>query len=480
MTWKRSTYCPAGAGGTAAWVSTNILPRWGWSCALAVLIFAHLLAGPTAARGQEPDSGLGGTLTLEQAIGIALENNRQVKIKALSVGKAEDQLAEARTSRLPKFNMYTLASQQLSPIDFTFQKGVFGTFPGIGPVPANDTRISTGRKPTFLIIGQVTQPLSQQFQIGLNLKLLNTNREIADQELRGQQHSVVNDVKRAYYAILQTQDALRTAEENIRLYRELDRVTGDYVAQQVALKSQSLDVKTRLAKAEYTLLTLGDQLATQKEQLNVLLGRDISTQFSVRAALEPGSFEASLAAAREQALSKRPEVKESRLKVKQAELDRRIKKADYIPEVSLTSNYISPQNFGSIIPKSIASAGLTFSWEVFDWGKKRRELDEKSKSIEQAKAALTEAESAVLIDVNSAHRKLQESRAQLRIAALQQETARENLRVSTNRYRLQAALLSDVLQQQTALADANQQYNQAALSFWTAKADFEKAIGEDK
>jgi len=298
--------------------------------------------------------------------------------------------------------------------------------------------------------------------------------------LRSQRHSVANDVKRAYYAIVQTQDALQTAEENIRLYRELDRVTGDYVAQQVALRSQGLDVKTRLAKAEYTLLTLGDQLATQKEQLNILLARDIRTQFRVRAVLEPAGFEADLAAARDRALSRRPEVKESRLKVKQAEIDRRIKKADYIPEVSLSLNYISPQNFGSIVPKSILSAGVTFSWEVFDWGKKRRELDEKSKSVEQAKAALTEAENAVLIDVNSAHRKLQETRAQLRIAALQQETARETLRVSTNRYRLQAALLSDVLQLQAALADANQQYNQAVVSYWTAKADFEKAIGEDK
>ena len=57
--------------------------------------------------------------------------------------------------------------------------------------------------------------------------------------------------------------------------RELDRVTGDYVAHQVALKSDSLEVKTRLAKAEYEALNLQNQLATQKEQLNNLLGRDV-------------------------------------------------------------------------------------------------------------------------------------------------------------------------------------------------------------
>jgi hypothetical protein len=30
------------------------------------------------------------------------------------------------------------------------------------------------------------------------------------------------------------------------------------------------------------------------------------------------------------------------------------------------------------------------------------------------------------------------------------------------------------------LADANNQYQQALLSFWTAKAELEKAIGEDR
>jgi hypothetical protein len=37
-----------------------------------------------------------------------------------------------------------------------------------------------------------------------------------------------------------------------------------------------------------------------------------------------------------------------------------------------------------------------------------------------------------------------------------------------------------VLQKQASLADANYQYQQAIVSFWTTKADFEKSIGEDK
>lgn len=437
-----------------------------------------LLASSEPAFGQQSISGE--TLTLDQAISTALRNNRQVKIRELDVGKSEDELAAGRTLRLPSFNLYSLGSQLLSQIDFTFKQGVFGTFPGIGPVPDKDTNISSARKPTFLIIAQMTEPLSQHYRIGLNIEQLKLSREIARQQLRSEQQTIVNDVVRAYYSILQSQSAFQTAEENIKLYRELDRVTTDYVAQQVALKSENLDVKTRLAKAEYDALTLDDTIATQKEQLNNLLGRDIHIEFDVSLPLESVAFDTDLEAARGRALNQRPEIKKARLELLRAEIDRRAKKAEFIPDVSLSFNYISPQNFGGFIPKTIASVGVSFSWEIFDWGKKRRELDEKSKTIEQAKASLVETENLVRMDVNSKHRKLQQTRLQLRIAQLSQETARENLRVSTNKYKVQAALLSDVLKVQTALADADQQYQQALASFWTARADFEKAMGEDK
>jgi outer membrane protein TolC len=40
-------------------------------------------------------------------------------------------------------------------------------------------------------------------------------------------------------------------------------------------------------------------------------------------------------------------------------------------------------------------------------------------------------------------------------------------------------LLSDVLQSQAFLAEATHEYQRALLAFWTAKAEFEKALGED-
>jgi outer membrane protein len=446
------------------------------SLSLLLVLFFQTGTRPVVS-GQQPAPEI---LTLDQAIDLTLRDNRMVKNSQLAIEKVDDQLAATRTLRFPAFKIYALGSQQLAELNFEFEKGAFGTFPGIGPIPNQNTLLTTPRRPTLFILGTITQPLSQQYRIRLNLDLLKLSKEVAGEELRKQQQSVVDEVKRLYYGILQSRSALKSLEQSILLFRELDRVTGQYVDQQVALKSQSLEVKMRLAKSEYDMLNVSNQLASQKEQLNNLLGRDIRTAFEVNAVVEPTIIETDLSAAQTRALEQRPEIKLARLKLKQAELDRRIKKSEIIPDISLGLNYLSPRNFNSFVPKNLMNVGLVFSWDVFDWGKRNREVAEKSKTAEQAQNGLRETENRILIEVNSKFRNLQQTHQLLLVARLAQETAREKLRVAENKYQLQAVLLSDVLQTQTSLAEADNQYQQALLAFWAAKAEFEKALGESK
>ena len=49
----------------------------------------------------------------------------------------------------------------------------------------------------------------------------------------------------------------------------------------------------------------------------------------------------------------------------------------------------------------------------------------------------------------------------------------------TEKFRQKTVLLRDVLQQQSAVEASNADYNEAMAQFWTAKANFQKAIGEE-
>ena len=229
---------------------------------LQLLAIILVMASPLSAPAQQGRGLRGEVLTLDQAISLALRDNRQVKNAQLGIGKAEDELAAARTSRLPKFEFNALAGQQLVSPDFTFTKGVLGNYANVGPIPDRDVKMSTPIRPTAILFGQVTQPLSQLHRIRLNIKQAALSTDVAHEQLRGQEQSVVNNVKRTYYAIVQTESALESVRQALAFYRELDRVTGDYVAQQVALKADDLEVKTRLAKTETEELTASNQLST--------------------------------------------------------------------------------------------------------------------------------------------------------------------------------------------------------------------------
>src|SRR4029434_1947663 len=89
--------------------------------------------------------------------------------------------------------------------------------------------------------------------------------------------------------------------ETITFVRELDGLVGRRVQEQTALTFESLEVKTRLAKTEHELFTQRNALATQKERLNDLLGRDVQTAFRVTAVPDMPDFAVDLTAAQAEA-----------------------------------------------------------------------------------------------------------------------------------------------------------------------------------
>jgi outer membrane protein TolC len=55
----------------------------------------------------------------------------------------------------------------------------------------------------------------------------------------------------------------------------------------------------------------------------------------------------------------------------------------------------------------------------------------------------------------------------------------EKMRNQKEKYSQQSILLSDLLKQQSSLADAESQYHQAVLGYWSVLADFQKTLGEE-
>ena len=98
-----------------------------------------------AATAQEPASKE--VLSLDQAIELARANNRENKVAKLDIDKQREASAEAKTSFYPRFDTYLLATELLTPLDFTIREGQLGTFPSTGPIPNSNVDLHTPARP---------------------------------------------------------------------------------------------------------------------------------------------------------------------------------------------------------------------------------------------------------------------------------------------------------------------------------------------
>jgi outer membrane protein TolC len=264
----------------------------------------------------------------------------------------------------------------------------------------------------------------------------------------------------------------------VKYLEELLQLTNRRFNQQAALEADRLSVKANVAKAVYQLTAIEDTLADRKEVLNHLLGRSIQTEFSVEPVPASLPEQEDLPAARATALEHRPEMKLAANRVRQAELATRSEKTHYIPDIAIQASYVSPANI-NFLPQNIGSVGALLTWQPWDWGEKRHKVRQAALAEQQAGLSVEDTREQILVDVDSSFRHLREARSHLAVTEAVRDAETEKMRNQKEAYSQQSILLSDLLKQQSSLADAESQYHQAVLAYWSARADFQRTLGEE-
>jgi outer membrane protein TolC len=411
----------------------------------------------TTARAQAP------TLTLDEAVRLALANNRSLSLAAQEVEKATQAVEVAKTARLPKFSVSVLAPVVFTHLDLR-----------LGPLGALDLPHSFG-----FAIGTAAQPISQLYDIGLGVKASELSRDIASERLRAARQTAVDEIKRAYYGCLRAASGLVPSRDALDLFKQIEGLMDNLVGERAALEADRMEVHARRAQQEHDILVLEDALATGRERINVALGRDPDTPFSLEKLAVALPAEADIAAILAAVLDRRPDVREARITIDLAKTDWRLKKAERYPHVSALFGYVGNINM-PLLPGNIAAAVVQASWEPFDWGRKGRELASKQIAVQQTETQLRQIEATVAVDLKARARALREARSLVSVTDLTARAARERLRVMLEKRKEDTILAKDLLQAQVAVAEADHRHQAALLAYWEARADFEKAMAVDQ
>jgi outer membrane protein len=449
-----------------------------------LLLICSVLAGiyPGTVVGQQQQTLSGDSdapvLTIDEAVNLALQHNWNVKNSVLEAQKQDFEVGTARSKRKPQFQFSMLGGELLHSFDFTIPQGSLGTYASTGPIPTTNAKIHTPAVFTTYLTGSIDQPLTQQYKIGLGIRATELGRDIVREEVRAERQKIAAEVRTAYFNLFAIQANVDAAREAVKTFEETQRVTVQYISEKTVLRADALDVDARLAKSRYELSVAENGLATQREALNQLLGRDVATPFHVEFVPEQDTSDLTLDSARQEALANRPECRQSHLKAKQAEYDRRLAKAEYIPDLSLSLRYQGINNV-QVLPQNVTTAGFYLTWEPFDWGRRHNKVVEAAKTVEQARNGIQETESKLVVEVGAKYRRWHEASLLLKASRTAREAATEQLRVTGNKYKEHAALLRDLLQAQTQNSESNFQYQQALSSYWSSFAELRKAMGEE-
>jgi outer membrane protein TolC len=448
--------------------------RWAF---LAVLLLGVML--PAVLFPQAPPPAAVPLLTEQQAVEIARASNRQNRESALNGAQASSAIRQTESYFLPQSSVKLVSGFPLKPAAFSIPEGALGTFPGTGPVPGKNVTLSGGQNLTMATFATVGQPLSQLYKVHLALMTSRNQLALAQAATRAQMQTVTQQVRQAYHQICLLDVKVATDSSQLKYLEEAQAITNHNVEQGIALAADSLDAKTAVAQQRYGLLKDSDALSTAREQLNILMARNIDEPFTVEPMAAPSGEESELAVARATALRQRPEIREAKLQVEKANLDVRREKAEYLPNVSAQVTYVGFQNI-DFLPTNMVTAGLSLEWEnPWDWGRRRAKLAGLRDASKQQSLTAEDAMDKVLFDVNRKYRALQEARLLVEAAEVAKQASAERLRVVTNQFKQQSALLADVLKQSANDSQQAANLSQALATFWNARADFDLALGND-
>lgn len=411
------------------------------------------------------------TLTLDQAVNAALEHNANVRNARLEVAKGETRVEAARTKRLPQLQFDIIGGEALNNLSLKIEKGSLGSPDATGPLPNEDVRIDLARTFSMFGVTRITQPITQLHAIGLGIKMNEASLAVDKENERAARLAVTREVKSAYFAVLTAKSYSSAMDEAVQAWEEVDREMNVRVAQKAVLEADRLEASSRLASTRVAQLSAKNSLATAQDRLNYLVGQDVDVVL-------PAAEMIDAIAATDDQISKRPDIREAELRLEQARLGVRVKQAERIPDVAIMVSNATPFNNDNL-PRNMTSAGITLSYEPFTWGRRGAELTEKRHAVEQAELALNDKRAAAKVEINAYARKVQETAAQIAVRRLESDAARERLRVTKAKFEEKAARPDEMFNASASLTQAAAREQEAISAYWTARADYEKATGEE-
>ena len=417
-------------------------------------------------------------LTLPQAIDLAFEQNRSLRLKQLDVIDREQKKKIAQANYFPRIKNESTAIHVTEIQQLVIPEGALGVDPTIGPIPAKTAIIGQGAFTAYTSGTGLSQPLTQMFKIhnesraataGINSAKIQVDEAVNDIALR---------VRQLYYGILVAQLKGKAAKEEADSAQVKLGESSSSVEQGSALEVVALESRAALLDAKQAVLTESLQIRDLIIELNDLLGLPLNTKLKLSEDLPavPASIpprEECLRIARERS----PEIRIARQAVEKAKAELAAAKDAFIPDLSGFARY-SYQSGIPFLVHNFGTFGVIFEYELFDGGRRKAEVGESHTMLSKAELDLARAENEVAVQVETAYDKVEQMQGLMTVAEEVLKARAEAARVADRQFEQNKVLASVRAEAAAKTSSAKASLLEANLGLSLAQGELQRAMGE--
>jgi len=416
-------------------------------------------------------------LTLDEAVSLATQHNSMVKIAGDKVKEMDARVHGARASYFPVLANDSTAVHMADQQHIDIPEGTLGVYPQIGPLPGRNVSLDQGKLNFGLSTTTLSQPITQFFKIRAGVDVSRADAAGARADMRRAENEVAYKVKEVYYGILATERRRDAVDAQIRAAELRITETRNAVVTGVALEVKAAEVRSQIAQARHVHGQLQDAVTDMKEELADLCGLPVDTELGLSLLDGSGSDPSpEIEAAVDSALAHNPEVEAAAHQVEKARAALRAARAEYIPEVGAFAQHIY-QDGAPFLTHNNGAVGLHMTWTIFEFGKRRGQVSERSAEVAQAEENLARLRNRVRIDVEKAVRKLNRAETGVNSATELVAATTEGHRVTSDQAEAGTANRSVFLESEASMLNAQADLLRAEYDRSVAAADLARLTG---
>lgn len=431
------------------------------------------LAGPVFSQSQSSPT----PLTLEESVKYALQNNEAVKKAYLDEKSAAYRIKEVTGSGLPQLNatgtltMNPALATQLLPGELVNR-------------PGTQIPVQFGTK-YVASAGISLQQLIFNKSFFVGLEAAKTTKDLYRLRTQMSEEDVIYNVSSAYLQLLQTKEQFNTIDANFKRLEQLEKIVNLQYRNDIATKVQLNRVTVNKTNLENTRQTLQAAYDQQLNALKFFMGMPVDQPITV-AETAPNLNVPVMANEDAQAvLNNRIDFQLLNKQKQLLGLNEKNIKARYYPSLSGFGNVgtSAQRNAFNFFDTSKpwfnnVAIGLQLNVPIFDGFQRRNQVKQAKIEIEKVEQDIAQVTNATNMSLLNAATQMQSSLSAVQAQERNVTLAQEVYRNTNELYKEGLSPLTDLLDTEVSLREAQTNLNNERLKYQLAQLTYLQAKGE--